>query len=97
MSFMSKTAAFVGLKGLRNLVSDSMAIDMGSAATIISVRGRGIVIDEPSLVAVDSNTGEVIAIGIEAQQMAGREARDVSRREMLGVFDAEPPIAYAVL
>ena len=78
MSFMSKTAAFVGLKGLRNLVSDSMAIDMGSAATIISVRGRGIVIDEPSLVAVDSNTGEVIAIGIEAQQMSGREARDVT-------------------
>jgi rod shape-determining protein MreB and related proteins len=78
MSFMSKTAAFVGLKGLRNLVSDSMAIDMGSAATIISVRGRGIVIDEPSLVAVDSNTGEVIAIGIEAQEMSGREARDVT-------------------
>src|SRR5688500_1630713 len=78
MSFMSKTAAFMGMKGLRNLVSDSMAIDMGSAATIISVRGRGIVIDEPSLVAVDSNNGEVIAIGIEAQQMSGREARDVT-------------------
>lgn len=75
---MSKTAAFVGIKALRSLVSDSMAIDMGSAATIISVRGRGIVIDEPSLVAVDSNTGEVIAIGIEAQQMSGREARDVT-------------------
>src|SRR6185369_2616784 len=78
MSFMSKTAAFVGMKALRNLVSDSMAIDMGSAATIISVRGRGIVIDEPSLVAVDSNTGEVLEIGIEAQQMSGREARDVT-------------------
>lgn len=75
---MSKTAAFVGKKALGNLVSDSMAIDMGSAATIISVRGRGIVIDEPSLVAVDSNTGEVRAIGIEAQQMSGREARDVT-------------------
>jgi rod shape-determining protein MreB len=78
MSFMTKTAAFVGMKALRTLVSDSMAIDMGSATTIISVRGRGIVIDEPSLVAVDSNTGEVIAIGIEAQQMSGREARDVT-------------------
>ncbi len=78
MSLMRKTAAFVGLRALRNLVSDSMAIDMGSASTIISVRGRGIVIDEPSLVAVDSNTGEVIAIGIEAQQMSGREARDVT-------------------
>lgn len=78
MSFMSKTAAFVGMKALRNLVSDSMAIDMGSAATIISVRGQGIVIDEPSLVAVDSNSGDVIAIGIEAQQMSGREARDIT-------------------
>jgi len=78
MSFMSKTAAFVGVKALRSLVSDSMAIDMGSAATIISVRGRGIVIDEPSQVAIDSNTGEIIAIGVEAQQMAGREARDVT-------------------
>jgi rod shape-determining protein MreB and related proteins len=78
MSFIGKTAAFVGKKALGNLVSDSMAIDMGSAATIISVRGRGIVIDEPSLVAVDSNTGEVRAIGIEAQQMSGREARDVT-------------------
>jgi rod shape-determining protein MreB and related proteins len=78
MSFMRKTAAFVGMKALRNLVSDSMAIDMGSAATIISVRGRGIVIDEPSLVAIDSNTGEIIAIGIDAQQMSGREARDVT-------------------
>ena len=75
---MTKTAAFVGMKALRNLVSDSMAIDMGSAATIISVRGRGIVIDEPSLVAVDNNSGEVIAIGLEAQQMSGREARDVT-------------------
>jgi rod shape-determining protein MreB len=78
MSFIGKTAAFVGKKALGNLVSDSMAIDMGSAATIIFVRGRGIVIDEPSLVAVDSNTGEVIAIGVEAQQMSGREARDVT-------------------
>jgi len=68
----------MGMNALRGLVSDSMAIDMGSAATIISVRGQGIVIDEPSLIAVDSNTGEPIAIGIEAQQMSGREARDVT-------------------
>jgi rod shape-determining protein MreB len=51
---------------------------MGSAATIIYVRGRGVVIDEPSLVAVNSLTGEVIAFGLEAQQMYGREARDVT-------------------
>src|SRR6187549_1325541 len=77
MSFIGKTAAFVGMKALGNLVSDSMAIDMGSASTIISVRGRGVVVDEPSLVAVETATGEVIAIGREAQQKYGREARGV--------------------
>src|SRR5437762_8650504 len=78
MSLMRKTAAFIGLRALRNLVSDSMAIDMGSAATIIYVRGRGVVVDEPSLVAVNIITGEIMAIGLEAQQMYGREARDVT-------------------
>jgi rod shape-determining protein MreB len=54
-----------------------MAINMGSAATIIYVRGRGVVIDEPCLVALDSVTGEVIAIGTEAEKMYGREPRGV--------------------
>lgn len=78
MSFTSKTAAFVGLDSLRDLVSDSMAIDLGSASTVIYVRGRGVVIDEPSLVAVDAISGEITAIGKEAQQMYGRESRDVT-------------------
>src|SRR6185295_10976927 len=71
-------SAFLGMRALRDLVSDSMAIDMGSASTIISVRGRGVVVDEPSLVAVDTVTGEVIAMGREAQQKYGREARGVT-------------------
>src|SRR5437588_2690770 len=78
MSFMRKTRSFIGLSALRNLVSDSMAIDMGSAGTIIAVRGRGIVVDEPSVVAVDKISGEVIAVGNEARKMQGREARDVA-------------------
>ena len=78
MAFLGKTSAFRGMRALHDLVSDSMAIDMGSASTIISVRGRGVVIDEPSLVAVDTLTGEVIAIGNEAQQQYGREARGVA-------------------
>ncbi len=68
----------MGLNALRSLVSDSMAIDMGSASTIIAVRGRGVVIDEPSVVAVNKITGEVIAVGDEARKMQGREARDVT-------------------
>src|SRR6188474_2390292 len=78
MSFIGKTKTLLGLNALQNLVSDSMAIDMGSASTIIAVRGRGVVVDEPSLVAIDSVTGEVIAIGREAQQKYGREERGVS-------------------
>ena len=77
-SLKRKTRAFMNFITLRNLTSDSMAIDMGSAGTIISVRGRGIVVDEPSVVAVNKLTGEVIAFGHEAQQMQGREARDVA-------------------
>lgn len=74
---MSKTRSFIGLRALRDLVSDSMAIDMGSASTIVAVRGRGVVVDEPSVVAVSKDSGEVIAVGNEAGKMRGREARDV--------------------
>ena len=66
------------MRALQSLVSDSMAIDMGSASTIISTRGRGVVVDEPSLVAVDTVTAEVIAIGREAEQKYGREERGVA-------------------
>jgi rod shape-determining protein MreB len=75
MSFMSKTSAFIGLHGLRDLISDSMAINMGSAATVIYVPGRGVVLDEPSLIAVNSITGEVISVGAEAQKFRTRGAQ----------------------
>src|SRR5215204_6856034 len=78
MSFIGKTKTLLGLNALRSLVSDSMAIDMGSASTIISVRGRGVVVDEPSVVAVDKMSGDVLSVGLEAQKMQGREARDVA-------------------
>lgn len=78
MSFIGRTRTLLSLSGLRNFVSDSMAIDMGSASTIIAVRGRGVVVDEPSVVAVNKINGEVIAVGNEAHKMQGREARDVT-------------------
>jgi rod shape-determining protein MreB and related proteins len=77
MSIMSKTAGFMGLRALRDLVSDSIAIDMGSAFTMIWVRGRGVVVDEPSIVAVNAITGKIVAFGEEAKQKYGRETRDV--------------------
>jgi rod shape-determining protein MreB len=49
-----------------------MAVDLGTANTLVYVRGRGIVLSEPSVVAVDSRSGEVHAVGIEAKRMLGR-------------------------
>ena len=49
-----------------------MAVDLGTANTLVYVRGRGIVLSEPSVVAIDSRTGEVHAVGAEAKRMLGR-------------------------
>lgn len=54
-----------------------MAIDLGTASTIIAVKGRGVVVDEPSLVAINEMTDEIVAFGLEAAEMSGREGRDV--------------------
>ena len=55
-----------------------MAIDLGTANTIIAVKGRGVVLDEPSLVAVNEITEEIVAFGQEAADMSGREGRDIT-------------------
>ncbi|MET7466081.1 rod shape-determining protein [Nonomuraea sp. NPDC005501] len=49
-----------------------MAVDLGTANTLVYVRGRGIVLNEPSVVAVNTTTGKVMAVGIEAKRMIGR-------------------------
>ena len=49
-----------------------MAIDLGTANTLVYVRGRGIVLNEPSVVAVNQDTGAVLAVGAEAKKMIGR-------------------------
>jgi rod shape-determining protein MreB len=49
-----------------------MAVDLGTANTLVYVRGRGIVLSEPSVVAVDSRTGAVHAVGMDAKRMLGR-------------------------
>lgn len=71
------------LKSLKKLVTDQMAIDLGTASTIIAVKGRGIVLDEPSLVAVNEMTEEIVAFGQEAADMTGREGRDIGVRAPL--------------
>ncbi len=49
-----------------------IGIDLGTANVLIHVKGRGIVLNEPSVVAIDSNTGRVLAVGEEARRMVGR-------------------------
>ena len=65
------------ISSLKKLVTDSMAIDLGTASTIIAVKGRGVVLDEPSLVAINEMTEEIVAFGQEAADMTGREGRDL--------------------
>jgi len=54
-----------------------MAIDLGTANTLVYVRGRGIVLNEPSVVAINTTTGKIVAVGIEAKRMIGRTPGNV--------------------
>ena len=63
---------FPGLKNFRRLFSHDVGIDLGTANTLVYLRGRGIVINEPSVVAINQKTGQVVAIGTEARAMLGR-------------------------
>lgn len=54
------------------VLSRDIGVDLGTANTLVYVRGRGIVINEPSVVALNKNTGDVLAIGKEAQRMVGK-------------------------
>lgn len=58
--------------GLFNRMSDDMGIDLGTANTLVHVKNKGIVLNEPSVVAIEVNTNEVLAIGNEAKKMLGR-------------------------
>lgn len=54
-----------------------LAIDLGTANTLVSVRGKGIVIREPSVVAIDKNDERILAVGIEAKRMLGRTPSNI--------------------
>ncbi len=55
-----------------SLISLDMGIDLGTANTLVYVRGKGIILNEPSVVAVNQKTGQVVAVGAQAKQMLGR-------------------------
>jgi len=60
---MSNALAFLGR---------DMAVDLGTANTLVYVRGRGIVLNEPSVVALNTNNGQIVAVGVEAKRIIGR-------------------------
>jgi len=60
------------LRSLLSLFSHDLAIDLGTANTLVYIADTGVVVDEPSMVGVNNSTGEVEAIGIEAKRMLGR-------------------------
>ncbi|HMN25328.1 MAG: rod shape-determining protein [Ignavibacteriaceae bacterium] len=63
--------------GIFDFFSNDIAIDLGTANTLIYVKGKGIVLNEPSIVAFDKNTKRIIALGNKAKEMQGREHKEI--------------------
>jgi rod shape-determining protein MreB and related proteins len=65
-------------RSLFRMFSSDLAIDLGTANTLVYVAGKGIVLDEPSIVAVNRQTGEIIGCGTEAHEMLGRTPANIT-------------------
>ncbi|HEX7356702.1 MAG TPA: rod shape-determining protein [Ignavibacteriaceae bacterium] len=63
--------------GIFDFFSNDIAIDLGTANTLIYVKGKGIVLNEPSIVAFDKNSKRIIALGNKAKEMQGREHKEI--------------------
>jgi rod shape-determining protein MreB len=60
------------MQSMFQMIGRDMAVDLGTANTLVYVRGRGIVLNEPSVVAINTKSGAILAVGAEAKQMIGR-------------------------
>ena len=65
------------LDGIAALFAKDMAMDLGTANTLIFIRGEGIVLNEPSVVALSRDTGKVVAVGGEAKEYLGRTPQKI--------------------
>src|SRR5213083_1937378 len=70
--FHSNGSRMTNLRSLFSIFTSDLAIDLGTANTLVYARGKGIVVNEPSIVALNKNTNEVEAVGKEAKEMLGR-------------------------
>ena len=68
---------FSFFRKLRNQFLSDIAIDLGTRTTLIYINGRGVVLDEPTVVAIDTKTKKCLAIGDEAKQMLGRTPNEI--------------------
>ena len=71
-------------------LSHDMGLDLGTANTLVHVKGKGIVLREPSVVAIKSENGEVLAVGDDAKRMIGRTPGSIIAVPMPELF-ASPP------
>ena len=62
----------MNIRSLFSLFSSDLAIDLGTANTLVYAKGKGVVVNEPSIVAINKNNGEVEAVGRDAKEMVGR-------------------------
>ena len=62
---------------LMNWMTNDVAIDLGTANTLVYVKGRGIVVDEPSVVAIEAETKKIIAVGKKAKEMLGKTPEEI--------------------
>src|SRR6266516_2416700 len=68
----SPTTRNQGTEGVLGFLGRDMAVDLGTANTLVYVRGRGVVLNEPSVVAINTLSGAILAVGAEAKRMIGR-------------------------
>src|SRR5680860_596946 len=61
-----------------SFIGRDMAVDLGTANTLVYVRGKGVLLDEPSVVALNASTGEILAVGHEAKRMIGRTPDNIT-------------------
>src|SRR3954447_24309340 len=66
-----------GTEGVLGFLGRDMAVDLGTANTLVYVRGRGVVLNEPSVVAVNTETTGILAVGTEAKRMIGRTPSNI--------------------
>jgi rod shape-determining protein MreB len=63
---------------VNSIVGRDMAVDLGTANTLVYVRGRGVMLNEPSVVAMNAQTREILAVGTEAKRMIGRTPDNIT-------------------